>query len=172
MKEAGSTTCDHRVADVIYLAMEKLRDYKCSVQGCQSFARAKGLCNAHYIRHRKGRSLDGAVKLRNFIGCLHPGCLEKHYGKSLCRRHWAIQKRHEVKMELVRLLGGTCAHCGQEFPAEVFDFHHKNRADKEYGVSRQLTDNPAMAKAEALKCLLLCANCHRIETHREESEIE
>lgn len=36
----------------------------CSVTGCALPVECKGLCNAHYIRHRKGRPMDPPVRPR------------------------------------------------------------------------------------------------------------
>jgi len=61
----------------------------------------------------------------------------------------------------------SCVKCGQNHPA-TFDFHHVDRATKEYSVNA-LVKNRAFKKAieEVKKCVVLCANCHRIHHYEE-----
>jgi len=61
----------------------------------------------------------------------------------------------------------SCLKCGQNHPA-TFDFHHVDRATKEYSVNA-LVKNRAFKKAieEVKKCVVLCANCHRIHHYEE-----
>ena len=55
-----------------------------------------------------------------------------------------------------------CLHCGIK-DHRVLDLHHINGADKEAAVSQLANRSSWQAlKAEAAKCQVLCANCHRI----------
>jgi transcription elongation factor Elf1 len=56
-----------------------------------------------------------------------------------------------------------CADCGQNHPATL-EFHHLDPAQKEVNVSRLIADSTSMRKLkeEIAKCVVLCANCHRI----------
>lgn len=60
-----------------------------------------------------------------------------------------------------------CVQCGQDHPA-TFDFHHVDSTTKEASVSK-LIKNRAFKRAmeEVKKCVVLCANCHRIYHHNE-----
>jgi len=50
-----------------------------------------------------------------------------------------------------------CSRCGYSASLAALHFHHRDRSKKEGHVG----DLPiAQAKAEALKCDLVCANCH------------
>lgn len=46
----------------------------------------------------------------------------------------------------------------------VYDFHHKDKSEKTKEVSYLITANVGWEKLkrELDKCVLLCANCHRI----------
>jgi hypothetical protein len=61
----------------------------------------------------------------------------------------------------------ACVKCGQNHPA-TFDFHHIDSSTKEVSVNR-LVKYRAFKRAmeEVKKCLVLCANCHRIHHHEE-----
>jgi hypothetical protein len=61
----------------------------------------------------------------------------------------------------------SCVQCGQNHPA-TFDFHHVDSSTKEESVNK-LIKNRAFKRAmeEVKKCVVLCANCHRIHHHNE-----
>jgi hypothetical protein len=51
--------------------------------------------------------------------------------------------------------------CGYSRCPAALQFHHRDPATKSFAVSRQgVTRSLARARAEARKCVLLCANCH------------
>jgi hypothetical protein len=85
-----------------------------------------------------------------------------------CRALHSLQKRQKRQQNKIRAIeykGGKCSRCGTTFTyPEVYDFHHRNREDKEMDISRIKGNNWENFKDELDKCDLLCANCHRI-TH-------
>jgi hypothetical protein len=56
-----------------------------------------------------------------------------------------------------------CADCGRHYHPAVLDFHHLEPEDKQASVGDMIR-NAGMErlKAEIRKCVLLCANCHRM----------
>jgi hypothetical protein len=68
--------------------------------------------------------------------------------------------RQERKLALIELLGGACK-CGFDVPAAL-QFHHIDPATKEFTIANKLNRPYDELEAEALKCELLCANCHAI----------
>ena len=61
---------------------------------------------------------------------------------------------------------GKCERCGYNKCIRALEFHHLNPSEKDFGLSRCLTKNVKLLKAEADKCILLCSNCHA-EIHQE-----
>lgn len=59
------------------------------------------------------------------------------------------------------LLG--CAECGENRP-DCLDFDHQDPTEKSYTISRMLNYNRRRIMEEIKKCVVLCANCHRIRT--------
>lgn len=51
-----------------------------------------------------------------------------------------------------------CIKCGEKEKA-CLDFHHLG--DKDYTVSQMLGLNEKLIRDEILKCVVICANCHR-----------
>ena len=85
---------------------------------------------------------------------------------------YRYQKAHRkaLKEELVRARGGRCADCGFAGAPAAFDLHHRDPREKEFAVS---TFNGSLKRflAEAQKCDLLCANCHRLRHAAEDALI-
>jgi transposase-like protein len=78
-----------------------------------------------------------------------------------CRSDAVSERRRRVKALLVAEAGGCCVLCGYGDNVGALHFHHVDPASKAFalgvtGVTRSL----AKARAEAAKCVLLCARCH------------
>lgn len=72
------------------------------------------------------------------------------------------KRRKKIKAMVVEYKGGKCILCGYKRSVEVFDLHHVRSTSKEFGLSSDgLTRSWKRTKAEADKCVLVCANCHR-----------
>ena len=85
----------------------------------------------------------------------NPEWLKQHRRKyreaNQIRKQWAVE-----------YMGGKCNDCGGVFHQSVYDFHHINPSEKEGNPSSFLTKSEERLKEELAKCVLLCANCHRI----------
>jgi transposase len=78
-----------------------------------------------------------------------------------CRSDAVSRRRRTVKALLVAEAGGACVLCGYASSPAALHFHHLDPAQKSFalgptGVTRSLD----VARAEAAKCVLLCATCH------------
>ena len=82
---------------------------------------------------------------------------ESHRIRSANRR--AEIRRHidEYKM------GRPCVDCGGVFPPVCMDFHHTH-GEKLFEMSSAVTHTRRLDKVilEMEKCVLICANCHRL----------
>lgn len=71
--------------------------------------------------------------------------------------------RHlQAKLKAINYKGGKCTDCHGSYPPCVYDFHHLDPTKKDIVPSGALRRRFETAKAELDKCVLLCANCHRI----------
>jgi len=83
-----------------------------------------------------------------------------------CRSAAVSKRRRKVKQLLVDEAGGRCARCGYDRCLAALQFHHLERATKRFVVSRGGAPLALEAlRAEAQKCVLLCANCHAEAEH-------
>ena len=136
---------------------------KCTIENCQKSSLSKGLCNAHYLRMKKGREMNKPIRERNPTKtCIECGKDTNGKGGYLrCSLHYKSYKRKKIKEELIQKLGGKCTMCNGVFPSVAFDFHHFG--NKEMDISSMIDRySEAEIIKEAEKCILLCANCHRI----------
>jgi 5-methylcytosine-specific restriction endonuclease McrA len=66
-----------------------------------------------------------------------------------------------VKRILVAEAGGACQLCGYDRCIAALEFHHRDPREKSFALSqRGVARSLEKARAEAAKCVLLCANCH------------
>lgn len=140
------------------------RSYDCSVEGCARPAFAQRLCNAHYIRLRRGMSMDTPLASRKRAGkCVECGApTNKNGGLGRCKKHYAKFRAATIKRVCVEALGGKCLRCKGVFPTCVFDFHHLGK--KEFTIGNAFTwASMERIAQEVAGCELLCANCHRME---------
>jgi 5-methylcytosine-specific restriction endonuclease McrA len=78
-----------------------------------------------------------------------------------CRREDVSAWRRRAKQRLVEEAGGKCKACGYDRYLGALQFHHLDPSTKSFSLSRRgCTRAFAELKAEAAKCVLLCANCH------------
>jgi transposase len=83
------------------------------------------------------------------------------YSCAKCRSEHVSAIRRRRKERLVQEAGGACALCGYSAYPGALQFHHLDRSTKIFAVShRGLTRSLERARAEAEKCVLLCATCH------------
>lgn len=83
------------------------------------------------------------------------------YRCARCNTEAVSERRRRVKEILVVEAGGRCAACGFDAYVGALQFHHRDPATKAFEVSRQgITRSLDRLRAEAKKCVLLCANCH------------
>ena len=76
--------------------------------------------------------------------------------------------RRNRKAKLVAHFGGQCVDCGYEGPPFMYDFDHRDPLDKRFAITASgATRSWDKQLAEAEKCDLVCANCHRMRTHRQ-----
>ena len=77
-----------------------------------------------------------------------------------------VNFRRRIKTALVQSFGECCQVCGKKYPESVFDFHHLNPSNKSFSLSASnTTHSKADCAKEAKKCVLVCANCHRLIEH-------
>ncbi len=102
----------------------------------------------------------GYVKIKD---CPHecPRCSRIHNGpKTICGSCYAGSRTEKVKQQSLDYLGGKCVECGYNKCMASLHFHHKNTAEKEFGIGGKYCLSWDRLKVELDKCEILCANCH------------
>lgn len=75
----------------------------------------------------------------------------------------ATGRRRDRKKIYIDYMGGKCYRCGYCKSMRALTFHHKDRAMKEFALSKALDWSWEKVKAELDKCVLVCFNCHMEE---------
>jgi excisionase family DNA binding protein len=126
----------------------------------------------HGLRTLRSRRKDahgerGIDKARRTMQCGRHGATEFWldnrgiYRCLRCRSEAVARRRRRLKEILVSEAGGCCSICGYDRYIGALQFHHRDSIAKRFGVGeRGLTRSLAAVRAEASKCILLCANCH------------
>lgn len=79
-----------------------------------------------------------------------------------CMARWIARKE-----TIIQQFGGVCCDCKQSYHYAVFEFHHLDPTVKEYNWIKMRQMSEDKMQTELSKCVLLCANCHRLR-HVEE----
>ena len=97
----------------------------------------------------------------------------KQSNNSAYRKKYQRQKRVKQKQMAIEHLGSHCQKCGWSFEViDVYDFHHLDPNEKEHKIAGMFGRYSwEKIKKELDKCIMLCANCHRIE-HAKLRELE
>lgn len=143
------------------------REYICSIDGCERTGYAKGLCHAHYKRAQNGADMTVPVRNRKKgSACIDCGVIiNLHGGWQRCEKHYKKRRSIVIKQAIVDIMGGRCFKCNKQYPLVCYDFHHQY--GKINGVGFMMMNASVKSLSEEIsKCVLLCANCHRIESYK------
>ena len=94
-------------------------------------------------------------------------------GSSKCRQcfnNYCVTRWRQKKKDSIIYKGSFCIDCGLSFPQtpySVFDFHHLDPSEKDVDWSKLRLRSWSSIISELDKCVLLCANCHRIRHQHE-----
>ena len=69
-------------------------------------------------------------------------------------------RRRNHKKELIKYLGSKCVMCGYNKSDYSLHFHHVDKSQKKFTISKKMDRKILELKKEVEKCILLCANCH------------
>jgi len=76
------------------------------------------------------------------------------------------RKKRRDKIDAIKLAKG-CTICGYSDHPAALDFNHRDQTTKKFNVSQDPKKAWDKILLEIEKCDILCANCHRIHTHKE-----
>lgn len=129
--------------------------------------RKLGLETDRSIRIRESQAASSEGRKRAYLRCPrhgHTAFYARPEGGFRCGRcsSSAVSKRRKsLKRRLVEEAGGRCILCGFDEHPAALQFHHVDPTTKSFEIAGGgLTRSLARARAEAEKCVLLCANCH------------
>jgi Helix-turn-helix domain len=156
---------------------EMAEELECSISTIRHWLKQYGL------KPTGGRRLRGVREAKR-LGltqiereCPHHGwtpyVLDKRgsYRCMECRSQNVSAWRRRMKALLVFEAGGECKLCGYNRYMGALEFHHLDPSTKSFPLSAHgCTRSIEALRAEAAKCVLLCANCHA-EVENGEAEV-
>jgi len=116
------------------------------------------------------------MDIKNCNICLHDKVVSAfHRNKNECKKCKSkkdAKRRAKTTLALFEYKGGRCEHCWVRNIAhlEIYEYHHKDPEAKLMNVGANIFVGKTTLYEEADKCLLLCANCHKIEHARINTE--
>lgn len=96
-----------------------------------------------------------------------------YYAANRDREIERVTRRQAATTEFLRKLRDVpCFDCGVRFVGHQMDFDHRNPAEKTFTLcsGRAALKSHEQILAEAAKCDVVCANCHRLRTRRRHRE--
>lgn len=86
---------------------------------------------------------------------------KKRWACRSCANKYRGKQFVETKLRLVEMMGGGCQCCGFSQHYSALEFHHLDPGEKEFNLNVTSKGWGNLVK-EVSKCILLCANCHRM----------
>jgi len=138
-----------------FALVTKNRSIMCLVEGCDRPAHARSMCRPHHKRYLRGTFSPSPVRE------LRPAVKKQRMPR--------VDRKQTIKQKIIQLMGGKCMLCGNIYPPAVYDFHHVfDKAELPSNLFKWV--QPEKIALEISKCVLLCANCHRLEHLRLRSD--
>ncbi len=144
---------------------ETAKYFQCSPTNIRYWVGKLGIC-----KNQKHLYTETGEKCCPHCGLVQP--LNQFYKRSngapgswcrKCMTKQIVVRYQYSKDEAVNYKGGKCLNCGFNAYYGALEFHHLDPKKKDSKISRmsnrKLTDE---LKQELDKCVLLCANCHRM----------
>jgi hypothetical protein len=80
-------------------------------------------------------------------------------------RQRQLDNRGKLRKIVIAFKSVSCADCHVKYPYFVMDFHHED--GKGENISNMVARNVSVITllSEIFKCIVLCANCHRIRSY-------
>jgi hypothetical protein len=81
-----------------------------------------------------------------------------------CVEEGAVARRRARKLECLNYLGGKCIVCNYDKYQGALEFHHIDSSIKDFAIADYYYNQfgAERLQQEIAKCIILCANCHRI----------
>lgn len=102
-----------------------------------------------------------------YLAMYRAGCRCRLCEAAERRRVYDIGLYARCRQVMLELKGTICRDCGGTFPPEKLHFHHRNPADKSFGMNLVKSHGSAKTREEAAKCVVVCGPCHTARTRKE-----
>ena len=139
---------------------------------CSNCHRAKELSD-FYLRHKGNRAGEYYSHCKVCQRIRGKAYYHNNHGVQLGRAVERNRKNRKSQRDFVNSLKNQpCVDCGKKYPPYVMDFDHRDKNLKRGNIGSLVSQayfNKKKLLEEISKCDLVCANCHRIRTHKRRS---
>jgi len=93
--------------------------------------------------------------------------IHKEWYKNNKSKRLDLNRQFKIKIRQIinNLKDNPCTDCNRKFPSVCMDFDHLDPKEKKFSIA-SLNGSLESILEEIKKCELVCANCHRIRTHK------
>lgn len=110
----------------------------------------------------KEKSRENRIRYYHEVVKLRPLTLEQKESQLVIERIRDLKRRQSRKQLAINLHGNQCADCKTKCHPACYDFHHLDPSQKDFNPCSGLSKKVEVFLAEVAKCIMLCANCHRV----------
>ena len=82
-----------------------------------------------------------------------------------CFNSYCIDRWIKRKLRVVQQFNNRCEDCKNSFHYSIYEFHHLNPEQKDHSWNTMRLMSEEKMQSELSKCVMLCANCHRLRHH-------
>lgn len=133
----------------------------CSRSTVSAWLRRHGLRTSEAARRRRARLERSTARCEVHGETPHVVDRQGTTRCLACRSAAVVRRRRLAKLQLVAESGGACIACGYDAIPAALHFHHLDPDAKSFGIAHGgMSRSMAALRAEATKCVLVCANCH------------
>ncbi len=84
---------------------------------------------------------------------------------AVCCKSHNKRRKLERRLKIIEQFGDICYDCGEIYHPAMYEFHHVEK--KSFNIASNLTLSWNKLNKELKKCVMLCANCHRLRHYKE-----
>lgn len=128
---------------------------------CSACKESKDLSEFRKDKSRKG---GHAIQCASCASLAYKEAYAEKYGAKARERN--NKRWNENRVKLVEYKRTGCARCDEKHIA-CLELHHLDPTEKEFGIGSALSRSWEHIEKELEKCIILCANCHRKEHHKD-----
>lgn len=114
------------------------------------------------FKQHNTRVLEDKERKKKYCSTCDKEIIRKNEKGTSCWTCVTRSSRDAKIAKMKSLVGDSCLHCGYNKCWQALDFHHVDKKNKKFNLTRrELQYSWQKIESELRKCVLLCCRCHR-----------